>query len=311
MVRYTLKRLVNAAIILYIIITATWFLLQLLPGSPFNDQRLTDQALALMQAKYGLDDPVLVQYWRYMWNVVQGDLGNSFALGGRSVTEVLMNRLPVSAIVGVQGLIGGTVVGIVLGAVAAVRQNSFWDRFCTVLSVAGISVPIFVLAPLLQYFVAYRWGLLPIAFFDTWQHSILPSTVLGILVAATVTAFTRTEMLEVLGQDYVVLAKAKGLASAVVVGKHVLRNSMIPLITIIIPLAAALLTGTLIVETVFAIPGIGEQFVSAIKVNDYPMILGTTILFSVFFVLAYLVQDLLYGVVDPRIRVARVKEEAS
>lgn len=311
MLRYTLKRLVNAAIILYIIITATWFLLQLLPGSPFNDQRLTDQALALMQAKYGLDDPVLVQYWRYMWNVVQGDLGNSFALGGRSVTEVLMNRLPVSAIVGVQGLIGGTVVGIVLGAVAAVRQNSFWDRFCTVLSVAGISVPIFVLAPLLQYFVAYQWGLLPIAFFDTWQHSILPSVVLGILVAATVTAFTRTEMLEVLGQDYVVLAKAKGLASAVVVGKHVLRNSMIPLITIIIPLAAALLTGTLIVELVFAIPGIGEQFVSAIKVNDYPMILGTTILFSVFFVLAYLVQDLLYGVVDPRIRVARVKEEAS
>lgn len=308
MLRFTLRRLVNAAVILFIIITVTWFLLQGLPGSPFNDPKLTAEAKAALDAKYGLDDPLLVQYLRYMGNVLQGDLGTSFQLNGRSVTEIIGNRLPVSAFIGLQAIVVGTLVGVVLGGLAAARQNSLLDRFSTLFSVLGISVPTFVFAPLLQYYIAFRWELLPIAFFESWEHSILPSTVLGILVTATVAAYTRTEMLEVLGQDYVLLAKAKGLSGAAVVTRHVLRNSMIPLITVIVPLAAALLTGTLVVERVFAVPGIGEQFVSSIVVNDYPMILGVTIMFSVFFVLAYLVQDILYGIVDPRIRVARGKE---
>jgi oligopeptide transport system permease protein len=308
MLRYTLRRLVNAAVILFIIISVTWFLLQLLPGSPFNDPKLTAEAKAALEAKYGLDDPLLVQYLRYMGNVAQGDLGTSFQLNQQPITEILMNRLPVSAFVGLQAIVVGAVLGILLGGLSAARQNSFADRISTLVSVLGISVPTFVFAPLLQYFIAFKWDLLPIAFFESWEHSILPSAVLGILVTATVAAYTRTEMLEVLGQDYVALAKAKGLDRVNVLGRHVLRNSMIPLITVIVPLAAALLTGTLVVEKVFAIPGIGEQFVSSIVVNDYPMILGVTIMFSVFFVLAYLLQDILYGLVDPRIRVARGKE---
>lgn len=308
MLKYILKRLVNAAIVLFIIITATWFLLKFLPGSPFNDAKLSPEAKAQLAEQYGLNDPLIVQYGRYMWNVLQGDLGTSFQLGGREVTEVILNRLPVSALLGFQAILFGTSIGIVLGAVAAIRRGTVTDRVSTLVSVLGISVPIFVLAPLLQYFVAFKWGLLPIAFFDSWVHSLLPSFVLGILVLATIAAYTRTEMLEVLGRDFVTLATAKGMSKKKVVVKHVIRNSMIPLVTIIVPLAAALLTGTLVIEKVFAIPGIGEQFISAIAQNDYPMILGTTILFSVFFVAAYLVQDLLYGLIDPRIRVAEGKE---
>jgi oligopeptide transport system permease protein len=308
MLRYTLRRLVNAAVILFIIITVTWFLLQGLPGSPFNDPKLTESARAALEAKYGLDDPLFVQYLHYMGNVLQGDLGTSFQLNGRSVTEIIMNRLPVSAFIGLQAIVVGTALGIVLGGLSAARRNSVWDRGSTLISVLGISVPAFVFAPLLQYFIAFKWELLPVALFESWKYSILPSTVLGIIVVATVAAYTRTEMLEVLGQDYITLAKSKGIGGLAVVSKHVLRNSMIPLITVIVPLAAALLTGTLVIEKVFAIPGIGEQFVSSIVVNDYPMILGVTIMFSIFFVLAYLLQDILYGLVDPRIRVGRGKE---
>lgn len=307
MLRYTLRRLVNAAVILWVIITVTWFLLQGLPGSPFNDPKLTPTAKAALEAKYGLDDPLLVQYLRYLGNVLQGDLGTSFQLNQQSITEIIGNRLPISAFVGLQAIVVGTFVGILLGGLSAARQNSILDRFSTLVSVLGISIPTFVFAPLLQYYFAYQADLFPIAFFESYEHSILPSTALGILVTATVAAYTRTEMLEVLGQDYVLLARAKGLSGVLVVSKHVLRNSMIPLITVIVPLAAALLTGTLVVEKVFAVPGIGEQFVSSIVVNDYPMILGVTIMFSVFFVLAYLIQDLLYGLVDPRIRLARGK----
>ena len=308
MLRYTLKRIVNAVVIMLLIITVTWLLMQFLPGSPFNDDRLTDTARANLDAKYGLDDPLVVQYGTYMLNVFQGDLGDSFILNNRPVVDIIASRLPVSAVLGAQAIVIGTLGGLVLGAAAAMRHNTWRDRAATVVAVLGISVPSFVLAPLLQYVFAVRLGLFPIAFFDSWLHSVLPSTVLAIQVAAVVATYTRTEMLEVLGQDYVALARAKGLRRNEVIVHHVLRNSMIPLVTIIVPLSAALLTGTLIVERVFAVPGIGDQFVDSVFVNDYTMILGTTILFAAFFVVAYLVQDLLYGVIDPRIRVAGVRE---
>jgi oligopeptide transport system permease protein len=300
MFKYTLKRLVNAFVILLIIATATWFLMQLLPGSPFNDQKLTPEARAQIEAEYGLDDPLLVQYARYMGNLAQGDFGNSYQYSGKPVLEVILERLPVSAFLGTQAM--------VLGVIGALRHNSLADSGAAFLAVLGVSVPDFVLAPLAQYWLAFQLGLFPPAFFESWWHSVLPSIVLSIEIAAVVATFTRTEMLEVLSQDYVTLARAKGLSQVAVVARHVLRNSMIPLITIIVPLAAALLTGTLIVETVFAIPGIGEQFVRSIQVNDYSMIMGTTMLFSVFFVASYLIQDILYGIIDPRIRVAGHRE---
>jgi oligopeptide transport system permease protein len=304
MISYTLKRLVNAFVILFVIATATWFLMQLLPGSPFNDQKLSPEARAQIEAKYGLDDPLLVQYVRYIGNLAQGDLGNSYQYSGKPVLEIILERLPVSAFLGAQAVVLGVIGGLLLGVIGALKHNSLADSGAALLAVLGISVPDFVLAPLAQYWLAFKLGIFPPAFFESWWHSVLPSMVLAIAIAAVVATFTRTEMLEVLGQDYVTLAKSKGLNKVAVVARHVLRNSMIPLITIIVPLTAALVMGSLIVETVFAIPGIGEQFVRSIQVSDYSMIIGTTMLFSVFFVASYLIQDILYGIIDPRIRVA-------
>jgi oligopeptide transport system permease protein len=177
-----------------------------------------------------------------------------------------------------------------------------------VLAVLGVSVPDFVIAPLAQYWLGLKLGIFPIAFFDSWWHSVLPSLVLSAIIAAVVATFTRTEMLEVLGQDYVTLAKSKGLSRLAIIVRHVLRNSMIPIVTIMLPLTAAIVTGTLIIETIFSIPGMGEQFVRSIFDKDFPVIMGTTILFSVFFVAAYLIQDILYGMIDPRIRVGGHRE---
>jgi oligopeptide transport system permease protein len=309
MLKYTLKRLVNAVIVLFIITTATWFLMQLLPGSPIqNFEKLTPEQRAQVQEQYHLDDPLPVQYAAYMTGPLRGDLGDSYLYGGRSVTSIIMERLPVSLFLGAQAIIVGLVVGLFLGIVSALKQNSIWDSGAAFLAVLGVSVPDFVLAPLAQYWLGLKLGIFPIAFFESWWHSVLPSLVLSTIIAAVIATFTRTEMLEVLGQDYVTLAKAKGLSRLAVVLRHVLRNSMIPLVTIMLPLTAALVTGTLIVETVFSIPGLGEQFVKSIFEKDFPVIMGTTILYSVFFVASYFLQDILYGMIDPRIRVAGHRE---
>jgi oligopeptide transport system permease protein len=309
MLKYTLKRLVNAAVVLFIITTATWFLMQLLPGSPIqNIEKLPPDQRAQVEEQFHLNDPLPVQYAVYMTGLLHGDLGDSYLYGGRSVTSIIMERLPVSLFLGTQAIIVGLVVGLFLGIVSALKQNSIWDSGAAFLAVLGVSIPDFVLAPLAQYWLGLKLGIFPIAFFESWWHSVLPSLVLSTVVAAVIATFTRTEMLEVLGQDYVTLAKAKGLSKLAVVLKHVLRNSMIPLVTIMLPLTAALVTGVLIVETVFSIPGLGEQFVRSIFEKDFPIIMGTTILFSVFFVASYLLQDILYGIIDPRIRVAGNRE---
>jgi oligopeptide transport system permease protein len=305
MLKYILKRLVNAVVVLFIITTVTWFLMQLLPGTPIqNAEKLTGKQEAQIEEQYDLDKPIPVQYALYMTGLLRGDLGDSYQYGGRPVTSIILERLPVSVFLGTQAIIVGLVVGLFLGIVSALKQNSIWDSGAAFLAVLGVSVPDFVLAPLAQYWLGLKLGIFPIAFFESWWHSVLPSLVLSTFIAAVVATFTRTEMLEVLGQDYVTLAKAKGLSRLAVVMRHVLRNSMIPLVTIMLPLTAAVVTGTLVVETVFSIPGLGEQFVRSIFEKDFPITLGTTILYSVFFVASYLIQDILYGIIDPRIRVA-------
>jgi oligopeptide transport system permease protein len=309
MLKYTLKRLVNAVVVLFIITTATWFLMQLLPGTPIqNAEKLTPEQEAQVAEQYNLDKPLPVQYALYMAGLVRGDLGNSYVYGGRPVSGIILERLPVSVFLGTQAIIVGLVVGLFLGIVSALKQNSISDSGAAFLAVLGVSIPDFVLAPLAQYWLGLKLGIFPIAFFESWWHSVLPSLVLSTTIAAVIATFTRTEMLEVLGQDYVTLAKAKGLSRLAVVLRHVLRNSMIPLVTIMLPLTAYLVTGTLIVETVFSIPGLGEQFVRSIFEKDFPIIMGTTILFSAFFVASYLLQDILYGLIDPRIRVAGHRE---
>ena len=309
MLKYALKRLVNALVVLFIIATVTWFLMQLLPGSPIqNAEKLTDEQEAQVAAQYDLDKPLPVQYALYMAGIARGDLGNSYLYGGKPVTDIIMERLPVSAFLGTQAIVIGLLVGLPLGILGALKQNTIWDSGSAFLAVLGVSVPDFVIAPLAQYWLGLKLGIFPIAFFDSWWHSVLPSLVLSAIIAAVVATFTRTEMLEVLGQDYVTLAKSKGLSRLAIIVRHVLRNSMIPIVTIMLPLTAAIVTGTLIIETIFSIPGMGEQFVRSIFDKDFPVIMGTTILFSVFFVAAYLIQDILYGMIDPRIRVGGHRE---
>jgi oligopeptide transport system permease protein len=308
MIRYVTKRVAYMLITLFVIASITFFISKLLPGTPFADDKLTPQVRAQLFAKYGLDEPLYVQYAKYMLNVVQGDLGNSFYFESRPVMQMILQGLPVSMFVGVQAVIFGLVVGLVLGIIAALRHNTLWDTAAVVLAVVGVSVPTFVLGPLLQYWLGVKLGLFPIAFFESWMHSVLPSLALSVFVISTVARFIRSEMLEVMGQDYITLARAKGLSAMAVTIRHILRNSLIPLVTVVAPLTVYIITGSLVVEQIFSVPGIGEQFVTSVFVSDYSMILGTTLFFSVMFILALLLQDILYGIIDPRIRVSGAKE---
>lgn len=308
MLRYVAKRAAYMIVTLFVIISITFFISKLLPGTPFADDKLTPEIRATLFEKYGLDEPIYIQYAKYMLNVAQGDLGNSFYFESRPVTQMILERAPVSAFLGVQAIVFGLVLGLVLGIVSALRHNSLWDTLAVLIAVLGISVPSFVLGPLLQYWLGVKLGLFPIAFFESWRHSVLPSLALSVFVVSTVARFVRSEMLEILGQDYVTLAKSKGLSGLAVIVRHVLRNAMIPLVTVLAPLTVYLITGSLVIERIFAVPGIGEQFVSSIQVNDYSMILGTTVFLSVLFIIALLIQDILYGIIDPRIRVSGAKE---
>lgn len=301
--RYILQRLVYGLITFFLIATFTFFLMDLLPGSPYqNQEKLTDTQIQILNDRYGLNDPLPVRYATYLGNLVQGDLGVSFRTANRPVTELIMERIGPSAQLGIQALVLGTLAGLLLGIVAAIRHNTYIDYGSMFISVIGISVPSFVFAALLQYYVGVKWGILPVAFWDSPAHTILPTISLSLGVTASIARFVRTEMLEVTGQDYVTLAKAKGLTGNAIVWKHMVRNAMIPAITILGPMTAALLTGTFVIEKIFAVPGLGELFVTSITLNDYSVIMGTTLFFSALFILIILLVDLLYGVVDPRIR---------
>jgi len=308
MIRYVARRLVYMVAALFIIVSVTFFISKALPGNPWADPKLTPMVREQLYEKYGLDEPLYVQYAKYMANVAQGDLGNSFYFEGRPVSQMILQRLPVSAFIGIQAVIFGLFIGMVLGIVAALWHNTVWDTLAVVVAILGVSVPSFVLGPILQYWLGLKLGWFPIAFFESWIYSVLPSLALSVFVISTVARFVRTEMLEVMGQDYITLAKAKGLSGLGVIIKHVLRNAMIPLVTVMAPLTIYIITGSLVIEQIFAVPGIGEQFVESVLVNDYAMILGTTIFFSVLFILALLIQDIMYGIIDPRIRVSGAKE---
>jgi len=291
---------------LFLIATATFFLMKLLPGSPLaSANKLTPEQRAVVEAKYGLDDPLPVQYVTYMTNLVQGDLGYSFQFRGQEVSDLIINRLGPSMQLGAQGMILGVIIGILLGMLAALRQNTIWDYGSTFIAIIGISIPSFVLATYLQYFFAVKWGWFPVALWDQgWKSSVLPSLALALSPLATAARFVRTEMIEVMSSDYITLAKSKGASGSEIAFKHAFRNALIPLVTVLGPMSAAILTGSMVIEQIFAIPGIGEQFVKAIMTNDFSIIMGTTLFYSVFLVVVIFIVDLLYGVIDPRIRLS-------
>ncbi|MCZ8536570.1 MULTISPECIES: oligopeptide ABC transporter permease [Paenisporosarcina] len=306
MAKYIARRVFYMFITLFLIATATFFLMKTLPGSPIaSASKLTPDQLAVVEAKYGLNEPLPVQYGKYMLNLAQGDLGNSFQFKGASVTDLIINRLGPSFLLGAQGMILGVLIGIVLGMIAALRQNTIWDYGSTLIAIIGISIPSFVFATTLQYWFGVQLGWFPVALWkDGWMSSVLPSIALAMGPLAIASRFIRTEMIEVLSSDYITLARSKGASGFEVAFKHAFRNALIPLVTVLGPVAAGLLTGSLVIEQIFAIPGIGEQFVKAIMINDYSIIMGTTLFFSVFLIFIILVVDVLYGVIDPRIRLS-------
>ena len=311
MKKYILKRIVYLIITLLVIMTATFFLMHSLPGTPFDEDKiskLSAEQQRQIYASYGLDQPVYIQYFKYLGNVLHGDFGTSTLYSGQSVQSILAARIVPSALIGIQAVLAGLVIGLILGIVAAYRHNTPLDYLTMVVSVLGISVPNFVIAALLQYFFGLKWGLLPVAYWESYACSILPSLALSFGVIAQIARFVRTEMLTVLQQDYILMAKAKGLSPVKILLRHALRNSLLPVITILGAIIVNVLTGSLAVESIYSVPGIGSLFVDTIKANDYSTILGLTVFYSAFYVVVILLIDILYCVIDPRIRLAPSKE---
>ena len=311
MTGYVLRRLLWLAPVLFFVTLITFVLMHLVPGGPWDtkDRPISPQLREQLESKYGLDEPVWEQFLTFSWNALHGDLGVSFQYQDRSVTEIIREGVEVSAVLGLMALAFALAVGVTLGVVAAVRQNSPIDYASVFLSTFAASTPSFVLGILLIVVFAVQLGWLPVFgwekawwLFPNWKQAILPTITLGALPAAYIARITRASVLEVLQQDYVRTARAKGLHERLVLGRHVLKNAVVPILTVSGPIAASLVTGSFIVETVFAIPGLGKQFVASVFQRDYGMIMGTTIFYAVVIAVANLVVDMVYVAVNPRIR---------
>lgn len=303
MLKYSIKRIAYMLLTLFIVTTATFFLMNLMPGSPFNDEKLSAEQKAIVNEKYGLNDPLGVQYINYLKKVVTGDFGISFQYDNKDVLGLIIPRLGPSAEIGIYAMIIGITLGIILGVIAAVKQNTWIDYIATIFSVFAISVPSFVLAVLLQYYLAVKVQMFPVAGWEGFNYAVLPAVALSAGVIATIARYIRSEMIEVLSSDYITLAKAKGNSTSKVLFGHALRNALIPIITLIGPMTVGILTGALTIETIFGIPGLGDQLVRSIQTNDYPVIMALTIFISALFVAVLFIVDVLYGIIDPRIRV--------
>ena len=311
MLKYVLKRLGYILVTLWVIVTCTFFMMKNLPGTPFDAERfsiMTPQQQERVLEMYGLNDSLPMQYVKYIKNMLKGDLGTSFTYVNQDVSKVITGRLGPSALIGIQAVLIGLAIGLILGILAAWKHNSGIDYFTMILAVLGVSVPNFVAAALLQYYIGLKWGALPVGLWTGWNCSVLPSIALSFSATAMVARFMRTEMLDVLDQDYIVTARAKGLSQMKVLVRHAVRNSILPVVTILGPIVVNLMTGSLAVENIFSIPGIGSLFVDCIKANDYPVIMGITIFYAAFYMLIVLLVDLAYSLIDPRIRLAKGKE---
>lgn len=313
MVRYILERIGLIILTIFIVITINFFLLRMMNGTPFDNPKITNIQKQIMMEKYGLDDPMVVQYVRYLKGVIKGDFGDSFKLQNQPVKRLIFSRLGNTVKVGLVALIFGVSMGILLGAVAAINRNSFWDHFSTILAVLGVSIPSFILAPILQHFFAKEWGIFPflynsynpsrnITHWDSFVSLLLPAFSLAVFPIASTMRYLRSELIEILNSDYILLARAKGLNKLQVIKRHALRNALIPIVTIIGPMTISLLTGSLVVEVFFGVPGLSKLLLNAIYTNDYFLVLGVNTFYSVLYVAVILIIDLLYGVIDPRIR---------
>ncbi|MDX8345676.1 ABC transporter permease [Rossellomorea sp. YZS02] len=300
---YLLKRLLAMVITLWLIVTLTFFLMHAIPGSPFNEERNTSEMVQQnLEAHYHLNEPLMVQYFLYLKSLISLDFGPSITQPSQTVNDLLGRGFPISFELGMTTLVIAVLSGIMLGVLAALRHNGIIDYMAMTFAVLGISIPNFVMATLLIQQVAVTWGILPVATWTSWRHMILPTLALATGPMAIIARLTRSSMLEVLTQDYIRTARAKGLSPVKIVVKHALRNALLPVVTVLGTLAAGILTGTFVIEQIFAIPGMGKYFVESINQRDYPVIMGTTVFYSAFLIIMLFLVDLAYGFLDPRIK---------
>ena len=311
MLKFIGKRLAYAILTLFLIATATFFLVAGAPGDPIAAKvgQMPEQAQEIIEKKYGLDKPVFQRYTTYMKNLITtGDFGESIVYTGKSANDVIKENTWTSDKIGLLAILFQVTIGVALGMIAALNRGKPVDHVIRVLVVLAICVPSFVFAAVLQYFLAFKWKLVPVFGWGQLKHYILPVAAYAIGGIASYTKYTRSSMISVIGEDYIVTAQAKGCKRKRIVKKHVLRNSMIPIITMIGPAISGVFAGSFILEKMFSIPGLGFYYVKAVSDNDYTMIIGLTIFFAILFVGALIVVDILYGIADPRIRVAKGKK---
>ncbi|CAI9395789.1 ABC transporter permease [Niallia sp. Sow4_A1] len=303
---YYIKRFVSMLVTLWVIITITFFLMHFTPGSPFNDERTTNEAIQKnLEEQYHLDKPLIVQYGMYLKQIATFDFGISIKKSSQTVNEMIGRGFPVSFELGMVALVVAVISGITLGVIASLKHNGVIDYIAMTIAVIGISIPNFVLATMLIQQFAVNWKILPTATWSSWKHMILPTIALATSPTAIIARLTRTSMLEVLTQDYIKTAKAKGLSPFKIIVKHALRNALLPVVTLLGALAASILTGTFVIEKIFAIPGMGKYFVDSINNRDYPVIMGTTIFYSTILIIMLFLVDLAYGILDPRIKLQK------
>ena len=313
MARFIVRRVLWMFPVLLFISMVTFLLVHAVPGGPFDrEKKLPAEIMANKAKHYGLDQPLWKQYTDYLGltrnpsgefaGVIEGNFGPSFSSRSRTVNDILADHLPVSAQLGLAALLLALVVGIPLGILAALKQNSFWDYLSMTVAIFGVSVPAVVLGPLFILIFALTLGWFPVAGWGTWGQVAMPAVALGLGSSAIIARLTRASMLQVIREDYIRTARAKGLAERVVIGGHALKNAFIPVATILGPLFAALVTGTFVVEQIFAIPGMGKYFITSIGNRDYPVVMGTALLYAVFLVISNLVVDISYAFLDPRIQ---------
>jgi oligopeptide transport system permease protein len=304
MIRFILKRLFASAIMLFLLITISFFTIKLIPGSPFTSEKMQPGSKKAIYAYYGLDKPVHEQYLLYLRNLLQGDLGVSYKIRSVSVNEVIAKSFPYSLDLGARSIALAVAAGLGLGIVSAYKRGKAVDAFTMILATIGIAVPSFLIGFFIQYIFAVKLRWLPVAQYTSFAHTILPTFALSLGMLATIAKYTRASMIEVIYADYVKTADAKGLSKWRIITRHQLRNALLPIVTLLGPMMAMILTGSFVVENVFAIPGLGRYYVTSITNLDYTMIMGLTIFFAVFLVAMNLLVDIVYVLIDPRIKLS-------
>lgn len=278
--------------------------MQAAPGGPFTSERKVPPKIEeQLNEAYGLNEPLMVQYKDYLVNIAKWDFGPSFKQKGQSVNDIINRSFKYSLILGLEAILLALSVGVLLGVLAALYHNKFGDYAAMIFAVLGISVPSFILAAILQYIFAFKLQVFPIAKFDTFMHSVLPAIALATTPLAFIARLMRASMLEVLNSDYIKTAKAKGLSGRVTIYRHGIRNAILPVVSYLGPLVISILTGSFIIEKIFAIPGLGNEFVESITNRDYTVIMGTTVFFSILLLFSILLVDIIYGLIDPRIKI--------